>query len=375
MKTSTFVLAGLFAIIVAAGTGCAKKEDAGTNPTAGLLNIMSAVGQDFAPESLDYETPQAALASGRIQALQEAADAQGPCAGLPQPQLFNCQPVLLRIYITMAKFFLDTTKQIVQGTGESLTNLAVGASGSATAADGQTIHFSRSSEDSYRILVETSLGMAAYIDVTGATARMQMDFSKMANDDENAPEALDVIVDFTDESHWNVTAFVKMACNESDVRAPRNFWVNMSKDGTVWKGKATIYNPVWAQFSSEPTCSTADDDSLAVNFYTDFVGDDVAAKVNVHMVPRTETSFTNFSSRGMDQMCSTFPVLNCGGAGWDLSAFANPFCNPASTDTALWGNACSGVSSAVAAAEFGPATDWIVPSLFHQKTVTLPASL
>ncbi|MEK6706709.1 MAG: hypothetical protein AABZ06_13070 [Bdellovibrionota bacterium] len=345
--------------------GCSKNDSTTTNTMSALSGQLDTVSKNFTPSSLDYtsSTVMSLSSSGNMRAQDS-----NPCAGY---DLFGCQPVLLRIYINMAKMFLDLTKQIVSDTSTHLGPLQDGATGIVN-QDDKTIYYKKTSDTNYEILIKSSTASMGHIKVTSTGATVIMDMSQLPD---SPGGKFKVEVSYTDENNWSISAMLAgMSCQPDDVRAPRSFWVKMAKANDIWKGKAIIYNPVWASFASEPTCDTTATDSTSMNFYTDFVGDNTAAKASVYMIQRDKTSLSDISTYGMSNLCTNYSINNCG-MGASLTAYLNPFCNPAATDVAAWNSSCSGTSTAVSNADFGSASDWIVPYDFYQITITLPDSI
>jgi hypothetical protein len=353
-------------LLVAVGSSvmsCAKKESASTNATSDLSGKLAAISDKFVPKSLDYSGGSAAMAVG----VNATATAQNinPCVGY---DLFGCQPVLLRVYISLAKMFFDMTRTVVDTLGVQLGSLADGSSGTVTTPEG-TITYNKVSATEYSILMKKDGNPFSFISVNGSSATVKMDFTQSGNPEDRG--SFETTVVYTDSDTWTVNAlFRNENCDTDDARAPEMINVLIAKSGAVWTGKSMMYNPRWV---GDVACTDTPTDGSSMNFYTDFVGDDAAAKVSVFLMQRDKSTLADISDFAMKNLCTKYNF--CGDPAPDLSAYNNPFCNPDTTDVAVWDNSCGSYSTAVSAADFGPASDWIIPNVFYTKTVSLPDSI
>ncbi|MGK5088451.1 hypothetical protein WDW86_12905 [Bdellovibrionota bacterium FG-2] len=276
------------------------------------------------------------------------------------------------------------TAQVVDNVGTNLTGIADGASGTAT-DNGQVISYSKTTATKYSVLVKNSAGVPyLYVDMDGANFNLKMAFDGMPADAGavgSAPVAgtFQFSGTYTDETHWSVTAYMAgMECSSTDVAAPGSVMIKMAREGTLWKGKAMMYNPRWV--GQGLTCSTTPSDSTGITMYTDFVANDAAAKAKVFLMSRAETSLADIDSFSFPNLLATYSanpgLQDMFGQAGSLAAYANPFCNSAASLTsATWNSDCTGVDSAIAAASFMAATEWIAPKTFSESTLTIPSSL
>ncbi len=329
----------------------------GSNTTSDVATNLEAVSDNFTPDS---------LASGSASStLKSQSGGEDPCA--EATDLYDCQPILLRLYLDMAHMFLDMTQQIVSEIGTGLGSVADGTSGTET-IEGETVHYSKDSATNFSLLMEGAAGPVAYFDVneTVYTLKMDLDNLEEAGD---ASGQLEIVVNYGSETSWSILIFIAgMDCDSSDPRAPERIHINVSRSADFWTGKAMFYNGRWLE--DAVSCSTAETDARSINFYTDFVANEVAARASVYMMSRSKSDLSDIANFGMDNFS-----INFSSTPGNTSTYQNPFCNPATTLDALWNNDCASLDAAVAAQSYGSATDWILPSEFYLRTITLPSSL
>lgn len=357
------ILGGMLGVLpLALGlSGCFERPGSrgGGNATSSVSSNLETISEDFTPASL---SPGTSSTAGLKNQQGQSGD---PCA--ESDDLYDCQPVLLRLYLDMAEMFVDMTQQIVDEVGGRLGSLGDGTSGVET-FEGRTIHYSKSSATDFSILMEDT-GPVAYFDINGTVYTLQMDLDNLEEADD-ASGKLEVVVNYEADDSWSIEIFIlEMDCDSSDPRAPERIHIRVARSGALWKGKAMFYNGRW--LSRTASCSVAESDEESMNIYTDFVASETAAKASVYMMSRAKDDLADIADFGMDQ----FPINFSGGGDDNTSDYKNPFCNPASTLDALWDNDCASIDTNVSSADYGPASDWIVPSEFYRETVTLPTSL
>lgn len=328
------------------------------NTTSNVTSDLDTISQNFTPSSLES-------GSNTTGTLVKYAEGEDPCA--ESEDLYDCQPVLLRLYLAMAQSFLDMTKDIVEEIGLNLGELPDGSQG-IESIEGETIHYSKESSSSFSIILEGVAGPMAYFDIAGTVYTLQMDLDNL----EKAGDAsgkLEIVVNYESETSWSINIFIlEMDCDASDPRAPERIYIQVTRSGDFWIGKAMFYNGRWL---SEPvSCEVLESDEDSINFYTNFVASDIAAKASVYMMSRSKNDLSDMEDFGMDQFS-----INFSQQGTNTSDYQNPFCNPASTLDALWNDDCSLIDSSVGSTDYGPSTDWTLPSDFYQQTITLPSSL
>lgn len=331
---------------------CSSKKTSTTGAESVDANLTAVSGK-FLPSSLSYSAT-------RTQILRN------PCAGL---DVFACQPILLRLYVSLAKTMFDATRSVFSGVKDEVDSYADNTTATGT-ADGFTFEGSKTDSDTFKVLLLKNTKPAVYIEVDGSTYTMKGDITALGQ----GTGKMEVQVTFTDENTWKVDAWVtEMGCSSTDPRAPDIIRVLMDKTESLWKGKATFYSPRWV--ATDPTCNDTPTDANGILFYTDFVGNNDAAKANVYTLLRNKTTVD--TSFPLNEICpdiiTSGTQANC--MGVNISSYINPFCNPTSTNNALWNNSCTSHSSAVSSATFGPESDWVVPSKFYIKTVSLPTTI
>jgi hypothetical protein len=332
---------------------------------------LAAVSSGMLPKSLTYSSGTRTL-----------SDTRNPCAGY---NLYSCQPVLLRLYMYMAKQMFDMTRQIFANVKEKVKTLPSGSSGTGEVIQGVgTLDYKKTSSSVFSLLIKQTSTQTpiVYLDASENAYTIKSNISTMSEGESSGK--IEIAVTFTNENTWSISVLLTdQDCEANDVRAPRSMRIIVNKADGIWKGKAQLYNGVWMTTGgSDPTCSTQPADSTSMNFYTDFVADDTAAKANVYMMPRDKNSLTDIVNWGMDSFCTKFlsGVLDC--ANWynsqngaNVLEYKNPFCNPENTKVAVWNDSCGTYSSAVSTADLGAASDWVTPYDFYQLSASVPSSL
>jgi hypothetical protein len=375
-RNAVLALTLLAAVSGCQGTGDPADDDVGAGTLSAMAGHLTLLNQELLPASLDVDgTAAAALQGG----LRSALEAVNPCEGYDP---FNCQPVLLRYYLAatrvlVASMFVTLLAEVVDRIIEHETDFADGSTGAITVGN-RTIAWSRASASNYSLLVKDGGQPVFHVAVEDWTTTIRADLDLLL---EGGPGGrMEIAFRFVDLHTWNIEAtIVGQPCRPDDVRAPRNFRLAIRREAGLWKGKALTYHPFFAE--AAPTCDTLETADTSMNLYTDFVGDHAAAKANIYFLRRDKDALDDISGYGMDALCVNHPEIlggnACSGAGGQVfpSSYTNPFCNPAATDIAHWGDSCQRISAGVADGTFGPATDWTLPSDFHRMAITLPASL
>lgn len=367
-KLSMLFYLVLFAVIT---TACGGNNDGGSSTqnttTTVVSNNLQNISNNFTPSSLDYSS-----SINKPNTFMYQKSNGDPCEGL---DLFACQPVLLRLYLDMGQMFLDSAREIVSEIGTNIGDVPDGGSGTASEGD-ETIDYSKTSSTDFSILMKKSGSPAGYVDVNGNQYTILLDLANMPDDSGNSDMQtgkVEIDVTYTDDATWSITVFIAgMACQANDPRAPERVSIQISRANGLWTGKAMLYNGRWfsgISDTSTPSCEIAESDAISMNMYTDFVGNNTASKVSVYMMSRTKSDLSDITDFGMDNLSTNF------GIPFDTSNYGNPFCNSASDLTALWDNDCSSIDTTVGAASYGASSDWIVPSIFYQQTITIPTAL
>lgn len=374
-KKFTVMSFGVIMLCVLGIVSCSGSGDSSADSSSSeVTDNLQTVRDGLVPASLDYAQNSASISSAESLILHAREAGGDPCEAV-DGDLFACQPVLLQLYMDMAKDFLDLVLDLVTETNSAIEAAADGESGSFEIEDdGIAVAYSKTSATDYSLLLTVDDESIGYVDVNSTQYTLQMDLTAIADVGDEAPESFEIVVNYTDDNTWNMVAFMTaLPCDDDDARAPERFRLVIDKTDGLWAGKAMLYNGVWlygmAEGEGNPTCDTEASDELAISFYTDFVGNDTATKASVYLMPRTLDTLDGIADYGMDNMDENF------GASFDSSEYANPFCNEAGTLIATWDDDCSAVDATIGSAEFGSASDWVIPSEFYLDEITLPESL
>jgi hypothetical protein len=296
---------------------------------------------------------------------------------------------------------MDLTKTVAAGLSKQLGDLADGATGTYTGSD-FTIDYNKTSAASYGVLAKNADGASfLHMQVTDSAYILQMDFAKIpvSMRDASSPTegALEVTLTFANESSWKVSVFAQgMACDSQDPTAPSQFKLVFDKEAGLWSGKVMMYSGRGVRGAGEttPTCSTVVSDDRSTNYYTDFVANDAAAKVNGYVMKRDVSNFVSEASNTTyalsnlchwyasnfgisESVCDATAKKTVGGVQQDVhysTDYTNSYCID-STGTTTWGNNCSSTDVTVSTAAFGTPNNWIEPALFYTTHIVLPSSL
>lgn len=346
------IIASLVALL-----SCSKKEDSSEGTSSNFTSVaasrMAAVSAGYSPGS---------LSSSGVSVMSD-----NPCAGTNG--LIDCQPNLLKLYLGISKQMFDITQQMITSVGGALGDLQDGSSGQTTNSEGQIIVYSKTSASVWSVWLKTGSGVpVAYF--ASADNVYTLEFDAAQAEDGSVGKFASTLT-YTSDDTWSMTSTIAgAACRDEDARAPQNISIVMKRAGQMWTGKTMMYLPRWAK-NGNPVCSDSVTDAIATNIYSDFVGDNSAAKMSVYMLKRTRAA-NEIASHPISDMCNEFNLCTSGQLGSEtLANYPNPVCIPATTGDATWNSDCTGVSGAstVQAASFGPASDWVAPTDFHQIAI------
>ena len=362
MKKIISAVAVIACSLILANCGTTASSDGGTTATTStVVTNLETVESNLVPDSLDY-TQNSAAAS--VSASIKAESDGNPCA--EAADLFDCQPILLQLYMDMAKMVLGAVTDIISGVGTEMGDVEDGASGTVS-WETTSVQYSKTTDTDYSIILSESSVPIGYIDVNDNVYTVKMNLDNLPEEDTGgAAGQIQATVTYTDENTWSITFLLTgMACATDDVAAPERIQIQVDKVSGLWTGKAMLYSPRWV--GNGLTCSSEATDDTSMDFYTDFVGNDAAAKASVYMMQRNKNSLDDIANYGMDAIGDGF--------GGNTSAYVNPFCNPAGTLDALWGNNCSAINATVSAADYSASSNWVTPYDFYQLAITIPSSL
>lgn len=368
------------ALLAMAACGEKKKDD--TADESSTPPASNGGGGTSEPDKSTFRKDVTALAtveSGMLPTSLKESGASllggGPCAGTAG--FFDCQPNLLRVYLGMAKQSVSVVQGILASVTEHIAKLGVGE-GSVTPQDGKLtkISYKIESEDTYELLFETADGPFMYFKAAAGTYELKGDMGKGPDGDGDGQ--VHVTVAYTDEDTYATTIeMIGRACDASDIRAPENAVVKVTRDGAVWKGKAHLYLPRWL-VADGTTCDLTPTDSTKMFIDTDFVGSDEKTTAALYMASLAATTTDALTTTyPASQFCTNFPSACNSGHGFGdpnpVADYKNNFCIAKDTATA-WGANCT-ADGDVGTGTFGPAADWVLPDAMDSLAVTLPTAL
>lgn len=360
---------------------CAKKEDAAkttdvVNATTIAANI-AAVQTDMIPESFkNASKSRFAARSGDNDPCDEVSDEY---QGLDR--LFACQPILLRIYLSIAQQLTGMAAQLAGHLAGFINQVPDGSSNSFTDEDNNQMvfHINKTDALNYALLVENNSHPAMYINITDGN-QYDLRFS-LAHMPDAAGETgeVEVKINYQGLSSYDIKfAFVGQDCDANDVQAPQNIQVAIDKLGAIWVGGAHLYLPRWWGGTTTLTCASTPTSSTQVSLVTRFVGNDVAAKAEVALMKNSVTAINDdtMADYPLNDFFNIFeiPGVACGGTCPALTDFANPFCSLGASNTGEWNNNCSTFDAGVASGNFLN-NNLIAPVDFPTYQVTIPTSL
>lgn len=374
MKTSLTATAWL--VLAASLTHCDKKEEeveevpATTSETATFSTDTT---------STNIATVETGMIPGSLAVPTAALKLEGnPCDGTDG--FFDCQPNLLKVYLEMGKNMVKMVGGVVTNLGPGLEKLGVGAKGSLEIDDGEEfnkVEYDITSSTEYKILLHAVAGPALYLNVKDARYEIVASLDNMPDSDKGG--LLRSVIEYTDDTHFTVdTAMSTDDCDPTDVRAPQDFHMIISRAGDLWKGKSMLFMPRWA-ISGTPTCDMEPTDTSKMGFYTDFVGDDELATASIYFVPYTATSLAQIDTFAVSKLCDNWSGLCNSGYGFGdpnpVSSYGNAFCVDKAASTTTWNAACDSAESDIATPTYSDASLWDLPTEIETPAITMPESL
>lgn len=311
---------------------------------------------------------------------------QGPCA--ETDGFFDCQPVLIKLYLSISRMIIGATAEFVGHTSELVNKLPVGSSGtlpvpsSSESADTfSAVEYNVTSAANYQLrFLDKDSKPLIYLDVdsSAATKKYKMFFAVGAVADEGeekTDERMEANFEYVDDTHFTADIVTSgKACDPDDFRAPEKFHINVIRADDVWQGKAMLHHPRFLMDENDSPCDQEATDSSGMFMYTDFVGNDTNTTASLYMMKEsvTDMSAANLASWGASAFCSNFSLcMNDHGFGDPnpVSSYTNPFCVTA--DDATWGGACAdfGVD------DYSADSLWDVPADFADRQIEDPASV
>ncbi len=368
MKTKIIVCM-LVALSLAA---CNKKDDKSSKNTTNITSSVTANLQEiqtsFTPNSMSGSSTT--LQGVDFKTLTAGA---GHCTGL---DFFQCQSVLVKLYFDIGKSMVGTAAQLVSGIGSQLGQLADGASGSATTNDGGTVEYTKTSANVFSVLAKNASGTPdLYLAVNENIYTMKFDL-KTLNTTSTEDVKLEVTINYTSANVWSIDLYmINSTCDTEDPGAPARIKIILSRNDTLWTGKAMLFHPHWNPLTT-PVCT---DTLTPLAMYTDFVGSNTATKGSLYLIPGANNNLSTMSSLEFDDFCSNFPEACVNGGGSIPNAlpvnYPNSFCSIAAGVSPTFDSDCSSTDTTVSAASYSSATQWITPSDLSALAITLPSAL
>ncbi len=379
----------LIILMLVSVNNCSQDEGSVTSEPEGFseetVTKMNSVSSSFIPTSMATSSVSASIQGSADGSFSSESGSEDPCEGT---DLFGCQPRLVKLYLSLTKEMFDGSIDMLEELSDGLGQIEDGASG-VELVDNKTLHYSKTSSTIWSLLFEGDSGVFVDIAANDGVYTIKLDMAKMPPEDnvDGDQVQLEIEVDYTSDTIWGVQlTMIDPECNPDDPQAPQKIRILMDRNAAIYTGKAMLYSPRWAYFSEgEPTCASAADDARGMNLYTDFVANNTAAKVKVHMMKRTVSDVSNLDPYAMNNMCNSYfgevgaadaaaCVTAFLGEGWDLTSYPNPFCTTGPNDVD-WGTNCVGTADNIAIHEYGSADDWMPPSTFYQYNITFRSSL
>jgi hypothetical protein len=333
-------------------------EDSATSSSATASQNLGSASENLVPGSLAVSTAELNLLN--------------PCAGTDG--FLDCQPVLLKFYLDIAKQLMQGGSEILANVKDHLGSLPVGTPGEVdpNSAELSKIAYNVTSAQQFKLLfynadekpfmylnVDESKEAKSYI--------MQMKPGLAPDGEEGSTEVIESIVTFTSDESFIVDVKVtKMGCSNDDVRSPDAFALHIERNGSVWAGKAMAYQPLF-HVSNSATCETESSSTTKNFMYTDFVGNDENSTASVYMLGSSVDSADTFGDWDLSDLCTNFASSCNGGKAFGdpnpVSDYKNPLC--AKEDTATWDGACADFG----ADDYSAESNWIVPTDMQSLSV------
>jgi hypothetical protein len=369
MKNSLKTWFLLFAGFIALSISCSKKEDEDeetvieTPLTEGASSAVKDVNDTMIPGSLVLST-----------SLHLEGD--NPCANTDG--FFDCQPNLLKLYLSMGQSMTETMQTIVSAMGAGLKNLKEGTSGKFEDNDPEaeiaSVEYKITTATDYSLFMNTKKGPFIYLAVKDNKITLKMNGANAIGDDDGEmPDAVSAEIDYTDKDNYSVSVVIAgMACDPDDVQAPSNIAIDIVRTEGTNQGKAMMYLPRWR---GDNSCSTTPSSDTEVFIYTDFVGDDTNSTGALYMMDASVTSAGDFSSWEASDFCGNFDNV-CSNGGWNgevIADYKNNFC-VTGEDTA-WNTTCDSDNELISTPTFSSSKRWILPEAFKDYEAEFPDAL
>ncbi|MGE0173938.1 MAG: hypothetical protein AB7T49_14170 [Oligoflexales bacterium] len=322
--------------------------------TEGASEAIAAASETMVPGSLILDA----------EALRLEGD--NPCDGTNG--FFDCQPNLLKLYLSIGKMMVDLGAEITGIVGAELEGKT--GVGSIDVEDDEvgstTVDYNITSESKYKLIFSSELGPFVYISVDGSNVDLHVKGENLPpeeGDEEGAPGDITMTLDYTDEDTFETKVQLEMGCDDEDVKGPGRFAIDLVRTEGVTQGKAMMYHPRWI---GEATCETESTVESSMFIYTDFVGDDTNTTAALYLLSGNATSTDEFEGYAASEFCNHW-VDECDGGGvynGDSEVVADTYKNNIciTADEAEWDTTCESDSDLVSTPTFSDAALWIVPS-------------
>jgi hypothetical protein len=307
-------------------------------------------------------------------ALQEG----DPCAS--SDGLFDCQPELLKLYVTMSKNMVAMITNMYAGVESDILKYLPIGTGSFPIDDGGDmikLDYNITSVDQYTLVGFTKLGPALHVDFerTEETSAYLLRFDGTAQASENDDTKIEVSIKYRTEQDFDVDILMAGSeCDPNDVRSPSTINISSSYSDGLWKGKSQLYMPLWLFSGDSINCSSTPTDATKMFFYTDFVGDNSNTTASIYLANKDLTDVANFENYEGSDFCTNYSDSCYQGYGFGdsnpISTYSNAFCVSTDSET-VWGQSCSGL----AVEQYLPASGWHLPADLELKQVVLPTDI
>lgn len=377
-------------LLLASGCGDQPKQDEEyakqDAALAALAGNLKSIDDEFVPESISDESPEALAKPGGVLSKAQEDDI---CGDL---DFMECQPRLLRFYVRTARLMFGFSHLIVRDVARGLGHLPDGSTGTMhIEKDNVTVQYRKTSFLNFELLLKQADRPVGFIKVEEGHYELRFDIAILEQDNPQSKGGkIAVDVTFKNRESWQTEIQISdTLCDPADADDPEAAYLRVGRDNGLWKGVTMFYNGAAASFEEEITCETPRNDQNGLVIYTDFVANRRAAKAAMYFMRRNETDTQNISEFGLNGFCGHYadlcqslgvalglPVDTAGQqVATHLSQFGNPYCAQRGSRDITWNDDCSAVSNEVSAAPLQDGSDWMAPSEFYQMSVPIPETV
>ncbi|OFZ81802.1 MAG: hypothetical protein A2583_11045 [Bdellovibrionales bacterium RIFOXYD1_FULL_53_11] len=339
-----------------------------SSASSGTFGNLESLYADIVPKSLTYSSTSLMMPElmGGAAARINPGD---PCLGY---SLFECQPIMLRMYIEQAKSAFYMVMTVLLRSKTLITEQDDNSSGTVVSPDGYNVLYRKTNNENFEMILKSGSTAVMYFRVQYGSRYLLRMSSAMGGNGNSESQ-----ISYDGRNNWTVSIMrTGLTCSDNNGRTPRSIKVWMNKKDDVWFGAAHVFSPVWAPVpGAAPDCAAFDatppyDNARGAHFVTRFAGNDSVAKAEVAIM-KNEVAAINDST--MDAWALwLFPVNYSSGAA--MPSVKNPFCVRASDiNNALWVNNCSSYDGRIAGFSL-VAAGLTAPSDFINAAISFPSS-